>query len=76
MSKAEEFYKSLTIKQTKELTLFSFAEAYFKSEFQRRVKAISDEQIEIEFRYDNTNDSVIGAKWFKNELLKQWIWKI
>jgi len=42
-------------------------EAYHQS----RVNAISDEEIEKEFKYDNTNDSVIGAKWFKEQLLKQ-----
>lgn len=47
---AEEYYKSLSIEKTKELTLFGFAEAYHKSEESETEKKLKTLMVNLEIQ--------------------------
>jgi len=83
--KAEEFLKtfrgyspkatSLSILRISIYDMAKTMEEYFEQEFKNRVNAISDDEILLgAIQQDSMNEQVAwgdGAKWFKEQLLKQ-----
>ena len=58
---AKEYYKSLSIEKTKELTLFGFAEAYHKSENEKEIALLKKFTIGFKWNMENKPETLDKA---------------